>query len=90
MNLALEDWQQGNVARVLELLDREQPAAEQQDLRGFEWHHLRRLCEHASKGVLRGHVHSPYWPWPWRRTTAYGHRRTSGAIRVWNPATQAP
>ena len=89
LNLALEDWQQGNVARVLELLDREQPAAEQQDLRGFEWHHLRRLCEHASKGVLRGHAHPVLAVAMAADNSVWASADERGAIRVWNPATQA-
>lgn len=44
MNLAQKAWESDNVGRVLELLDAQRPRPGQSDLRGFEWHYLRRLC----------------------------------------------
>ena len=43
MQLAQSAWGSGNVVRMLDLLDGQRPAAGQADLRGFEWHYLRRL-----------------------------------------------
>src|SRR5262249_32839364 len=40
VNLAQREWKDGNVPRVRQLLAR--PGLD--DLRGFEWHYLRRLC----------------------------------------------
>jgi WD40 repeat protein/serine/threonine protein kinase len=47
MTLAQEAWRQGQTRNVLQLLERHRPAAGQRDLRGFEWHYLRRHCHSA-------------------------------------------
>jgi WD40 repeat protein len=44
INLAYQAWEGANVARTLELLESEKPGADQEDLRGFEWYYLWRLC----------------------------------------------
>jgi WD40 repeat protein len=44
INLASQAWESGNVGRVLELLARQKPNPSQEDLRGFEWYYLWRLC----------------------------------------------
>ncbi len=44
MNLAQQAWESGNLHRVAELLEQQQPQPGQPDLRGFEWHYLQRLC----------------------------------------------
>jgi WD40 repeat protein/serine/threonine protein kinase len=54
MSLAMQDWEQGHVARVLETLESLRPQPGQEDLRGFEWYHLWRLCHYAQRGRLRG------------------------------------
>jgi eukaryotic-like serine/threonine-protein kinase len=85
MNLAFAEWQSGHLARVLELLKRQQPLPWQEDLRGFEWHYLSGLCLRANKGALRGHqgrveaiaVHDRGW------ITA----ADDGTIRIWDPHT---
>jgi WD40 repeat protein/serine/threonine protein kinase len=56
MNLAQVAWEQGNVARVLDLLDfyrRVTPG--QKDLRGWEWYYQERLC-HSDLRTLQGHT----------------------------------
>ncbi|MBL8207784.1 MAG: AAA-like domain-containing protein [Blastocatellia bacterium] len=40
MNLAGQDWENGNIGRVRELLSANVPISGQQDERGFEWFHL--------------------------------------------------
>ena len=47
MNVAQQAWEAANVARVLELLDRHRPKPDQEDLRGFEWYYLWRLCQRS-------------------------------------------
>src|SRR5262249_26128120 len=47
--------QRADVARVIELLDQHRPKAKQEDLRGFEWYYLWRLC-HRETLTLRGHA----------------------------------
>lgn len=44
MILAQQAWESANVGRVLELLEAQRPKAGEEDLRGFEWHYLWRLC----------------------------------------------
>src|SRR5262249_19517395 len=55
MNLAMQAWQAGEVPRVLELLEGQRPKADQDDLRGFEWYYLWRLCNGGRRLWLRGH-----------------------------------
>ena len=43
IQLAEEAWESGNFFRMRELLDGQKPRAGEDDLRGFEWHYLRRL-----------------------------------------------
>jgi WD40 repeat protein len=55
MNLAMQAWEAGNPARVLELLEGQRPKFDQEDLRGFEWFYLWRLCQSGRRFTLRGH-----------------------------------
>jgi WD40 repeat protein len=45
MNLARVAWDENNVGRTRELLEKHRPRPGETDLRGFEWHYLRRLCQ---------------------------------------------
>jgi hypothetical protein len=55
MRLAERARTEGEVGTALELLQFYEPTAQSpEDLRGFEWHHLLRLC-HASRLPVRGH-----------------------------------
>jgi WD40 repeat protein len=47
MNLVQAAWESDNIGRVQELLDQQIPQAGQTDLRGFEWHYWRRMCQTA-------------------------------------------
>ena len=47
LNLAQQAWDAGNVDRVLELLNLHRPQEDQEDLRGFEWFCLWKLCERS-------------------------------------------
>jgi WD40 repeat protein/tRNA A-37 threonylcarbamoyl transferase component Bud32 len=55
MNLTQNTWRDGDIGRVLELLDEQLPEPRQEDLRGFEWHYLRRQC-HTDLRTLKGHT----------------------------------
>jgi WD40 repeat protein len=44
MNLAQQDWETANIGRMRELVDAQLPKPGEQDLRGFEWYYLWRLC----------------------------------------------
>jgi WD40 repeat protein/serine/threonine protein kinase len=50
LRLVQQAWEQGDVGRARELLDRERG-----DLRGFEWYYWDRLCR-AGLPALRGHL----------------------------------
>ncbi len=52
VRLALHDWEAGQVARTLELLDRHVPRGAEPDLRGWEWYYLLSLC-HREDRVVR-------------------------------------
>jgi WD40 repeat protein/serine/threonine protein kinase len=56
MSLALHAWEVGDTGRALDLLERQWPQAGQQDLLGFEWRYLWRLCQDGSRQTLRGHT----------------------------------
>jgi WD40 repeat protein len=44
INVALQALAENNLGRARELLDRQQPKAGEEDLRGFEWRYLWQLC----------------------------------------------
>jgi WD40 repeat protein len=48
IQLAQREWELGNTARVREVLRELEPAAGQDDLRGFEWYYLRHQCDAAA------------------------------------------
>jgi len=45
MNLATQAWEEKHPARVLQLLESQRPRFDQDDLRGFDWYYLWRLCQ---------------------------------------------
>src|SRR5262249_13758733 len=55
-NLAQQAWEAGQPSRVLELLESLRPKFDQEDLRGFEWYYLWRLCHPGFRSTLRGHT----------------------------------
>jgi WD40 repeat protein/tRNA A-37 threonylcarbamoyl transferase component Bud32 len=55
INLAQQVFQEGDVARVQELLSGLEPRAGEEDLRGFEWHYLQTLC-HSETLSFIGHT----------------------------------
>jgi WD40 repeat protein/serine/threonine protein kinase len=85
MNLAKHAWDDADVGRVLELLERHRPKPGEPDLRGFEWPYLHRLC-HSDLLTLQ---HTD-----WVDSVAYspdGKRLASGArdktVKVWDAQT---
>jgi WD40 repeat protein len=55
MSLAQSDWDNGNVGRVLDLLEPYRRPLVGKDLRGWEWFHQDRLCQQELR-TLRGHT----------------------------------
>src|SRR5262249_4345610 len=45
MHVALQALAENNLGRARDLLDRQQPKAGEEDLRGFEWRYLWQLCQ---------------------------------------------
>jgi WD40 repeat protein len=57
MNMAQQAWDQNNVERASELVEAQRPSPGEEDLRGFEWRRLWRLCRQAGDRVtLTGHT----------------------------------
>jgi WD40 repeat protein len=89
MNLALSEWQSGNVARVLDLLERQLPQPGQEDLRGFEWYHLRHVVHRATRGSLGGHER-PVLALALAADGSIGASSDEGGtICLWDPATRS-
>jgi predicted Ser/Thr protein kinase len=63
MNLIQRAWEQGDIPRARELLQRHVPGpdrVEDEDLRGFEWHYFDRLCRSELLTIPVGaHAFSP-------------------------------
>jgi WD40 repeat protein len=87
MNLAQAHWENANVNRVEELLDRYRRVGPgQEDLRGWEWYYQERLCQTCLR-TLRGHGSSILS----LAFSADGSRVATGSrdhvVTVWNVAT---
>ena len=52
LNRAYKFWDEGNIERVEELLERHRPGETEEDLRGVEWHYLRRLATRFQAGRI--------------------------------------
>lgn len=89
LHLAQQAWERGHRSRMRELLEMQRPQAGQEDLRGFEWFYLWRLC-HLDRFTLEGHLHivsaAVFAPDGKLLATA-SHDR---AIKLWHPATGKP
>jgi WD40 repeat protein len=55
INLIGQAWEVGEMERMRRLLAELVPAEGQTDLRGFEWHYLRKLA-HSERAILSGHA----------------------------------
>src|SRR5262249_55603014 len=60
INMADQAWREAQIVRMLELLNEQRSdQTGKEDLRGFEWYYLWRLC-HSSLLTFRGHTEGVY------------------------------
>jgi WD40 repeat protein len=88
MNLAQQNWEYFNVARVLSMLREYVPLPGQEDLRGFEWYYLWQLC-HSERLTLRheSYVHRAVFAPDGRVLATAAHEH---AARFWDVQTGQP
>jgi hypothetical protein len=87
---AHQAWEDGHLARARELLERQRPREDEEDLRGFEWRYLWRLCQDGSLHTFSGH---PGSLWTVRFTpdgTMLASTGSDGSVRFWDVATRRP
>jgi WD40 repeat protein len=89
MNLAYQAWDAGNVRYAVALLKAHSPQPGQEDLRGFEWRYLWRLCRQGDAPyTLRAHTGSVQSVSlsPNSRILASGG--ADGVVRLWDATTR--
>jgi WD40 repeat protein len=89
MRLAKEAWDSGDVTRLAELVDRQQPADGEPDRRGFGWHWLKWRVG-IRLGALKAHNGGLLCAAvsPDDRFLVTGDRK--GVVKVWNLASRQP
>jgi WD40 repeat protein/serine/threonine protein kinase/tetratricopeptide (TPR) repeat protein len=90
MNLAGQAWETGHSARVLELLESQRPKFDEEDLRGFEWYHLWRLCNQGRRLAWRGHerqVNSLAFSADGATLASACMRDNLGSVKLWDTAS---
>jgi WD40 repeat protein/serine/threonine protein kinase len=81
---AMAAWEQSNVGRTLELLERHRPRPGEPDLRGFEWNYLWRRCHETRPSVTINET-----SYVWRVMFSHDGQwiatgNAEGIVRVWD------
>jgi WD40 repeat protein len=89
MRQAKEAWDDGDLPRLAELLERQRPAEGESDRRGFEWHWLK-WCLGTRLGTLKAHDRGLLCAAvsPDDRFLVTADRK--GAVKVWDLASRQP
>ena len=100
MNLVRVAWDENNLSRAHELLEKHQPQPGKTDRRGFEWHYLRRLFQSDLLTVKAhpGGVTAVAFMPDGKRLVTSGSSRPwlttsdprSGEVKLWDAATGQP
>ncbi len=88
VNRAYRIWEEGNVQRVEELLERHRPGETGEDLRGVEWHYLRRLASRFQAGRI-AEVQEPVLSLAISPDGRWLAGSGGGGFTIWDAATGA-
>jgi WD40 repeat protein len=88
MNVAAQNWEAANIARMENLLDANVPKPGEEDLREFEWYYLWRLI-HCDLFTLRhtGVVESVAFSPDGKRLGTGSYDGHDGVVKLWDVAT---
>jgi WD40 repeat protein/serine/threonine protein kinase len=87
---AHQAWEDGHLARAGELLDRQRPHEDEEDLRGFEWRYLWRLCRDGSLHTFSGYTAQVLAVNFAPDGRMLASASPDGSVRLWDVATRRP
>src|SRR5262249_28963893 len=90
MNLAMQAWEAGQSARVLQLLEGQRPKLNEEDLRTFEWCYVWRLWHRGHRRTVRAPTADSAQRWCLacsRDGSTLASGGWDGRLKLWDPAT---